>query len=90
MTVTIEELDSLPRDAAIELLTSCCGSRKWTAAMVARRPFGTRDALLRAADEEWNRLEPNDWLEALGYSPPGETHPPEPRADPQPVLALAA
>jgi len=32
----------------------------------------------------------NDWLEALGYSPPGETHPPEPRADPQPVLALAA
>jgi hypothetical protein len=32
----------------------------------------------------------NDWLEALGYPPPGETHPPEPRADPQPVLALAA
>ena len=69
MTVTIEELDSLPRDAAIELLTSCCGSRKWTAAMVARRPFGTRDALLRAADEEWNRLEPNDWLEAFAHHP---------------------
>ncbi len=32
----------------------------------------------------------NDWLEALGYPPPGETHPPEPRADPQPVLALVA
>jgi len=32
----------------------------------------------------------NDWLEALGYPPPGETHPPEPRAAPQPVLALAA
>ncbi len=32
----------------------------------------------------------NDWLEALGYPPPMGAHPPEPRADPQPVLALAA
>ncbi len=32
----------------------------------------------------------NDWLEALGYPPPGETPAPEPRADPQPVLGLAA
>ena len=68
MTVTIAQLDSLPRGAAMELLTSCCGSRKWTAAMVARRPFGSRDALLRAADEEWNRLSPNDWLEAFAVS----------------------
>ena len=37
--------------------------------MVARRPFGTRDALLRAADEEWNRLSPNDWLEAFAHHP---------------------
>jgi len=32
----------------------------------------------------------NDWLEALGYPPPRGTHLPKPRADPQPVLALAA
>ena len=32
----------------------------------------------------------NDWLEALGYPPTESTHSPEPRADPQPVLALAA
>jgi hypothetical protein len=32
----------------------------------------------------------NDWLEALGYPPPMGAHPPEPRADSQPVLALAA
>ena len=69
MTVTIAQLDSLPRGAAMELLTSCCGSRRWTAAMVARRPFGSRDALLRAADEEWNRLSPNDWLEAFAHHP---------------------
>jgi hypothetical protein len=32
----------------------------------------------------------NDWLEALGYPPPMGAHPPEPRADSQPMLALAA
>ena len=32
----------------------------------------------------------NDWLEALGYPPPGAIHLPEPRADPQPALALVA
>jgi len=32
----------------------------------------------------------NDWLEALGYPPPGEAHPPESRALSQQVLALAA
>jgi hypothetical protein len=30
-----------------------------------------------------------DWLEALGYPPPEGTHPPEPRVDQQPLLALA-
>ena len=69
MTITIDELDSLPRDAAIEILSSCCGSMRWTESMVARRPFVTRDALFRAADEEWNRLSPNDWLEAFAHHP---------------------
>jgi 2-oxo-4-hydroxy-4-carboxy-5-ureidoimidazoline decarboxylase len=69
VTISIEELDSLPRDAAAEILSSCCGSTRWTAAMVARRPFGTREALLRAADEEWNRLSPSDWLEAFSHHP---------------------
>ncbi len=32
----------------------------------------------------------NDWLEALGYPPPGAIHLPESCADPQPVLALVA
>jgi len=32
----------------------------------------------------------NDWLAALGYPPPKRAYSPEPRADPQPVLALAA
>ena len=69
MTITIAELDSVPRDAAIEFLSSCCGSTRWSEAMVARRPFVTCDALLQAADEEWKRLSPNDWLEAFAHHP---------------------
>ena len=37
--------------------------------MVARRPFGSRDALLNAAREEWWALSPADWLEAFSHHP---------------------
>jgi len=32
----------------------------------------------------------HDWLEALGYPPPGAVCSPESHADPQPTLALVA
>ena len=37
--------------------------------MLARRPFGSRDALLEAAREEWWALSPDDWLEAFSHHP---------------------
>ncbi len=37
--------------------------------MLARRPFGSRDALLTAAREEWWALAPDDWLEAFSHHP---------------------
>ena len=37
--------------------------------MLARRPFRTREALLRAADEEWSKLGPSDWLAAFAHHP---------------------
>jgi OHCU decarboxylase len=42
--------------------------------MVTRRPFFSRDAVLRAADDEWNSLDERDWLEAFSHHPRiGET-----------------
>jgi len=67
--MTVTELDVLPPGKAAALLAACCGSRAWTAAMVARRPFATRDALVRGADDEWARLAPADWLEAFSHHP---------------------
>jgi OHCU decarboxylase len=37
--------------------------------MVSRRPFFSRDAVLRAADDEWNALAERDWLEAFAHHP---------------------
>lgn len=37
--------------------------------MIARRPFGSRDALLAAAREEWFALSPDDWREAFSHHP---------------------
>jgi len=66
---SITAFDALPEEAAAEQLASCCGSREWVRKMLARRPFGTSDALLGAADELWWSLAADDWLEAFAHHP---------------------
>ena len=51
------------------MLRACCGSTRWVERMLVRRPFGGRDALLKAAREEWFALPPTDWLEAFSHHP---------------------
>ena len=65
----VEALDALPAAEAAPLLASCCGSAEWVRRMVERRPFGTVEALLAAADEIWWSLAPADWLEAFAHHP---------------------
>ncbi len=67
--MTIDELDALTARDAESALRACCGSSRWVSEMVSRRPFGTVDALLGAADEEWSRTGPADWLEAFSHHP---------------------
>jgi OHCU decarboxylase len=37
--------------------------------MITARPFGSRDAVLSAADRIWSSLSPSDWLEAFDHHP---------------------
>ena len=67
--MTVSELDAAPSAVAGRALQQCCGSARWVAAMLARRPFGTEDALLRATDECWWALGTSDWLEAFSHHP---------------------
>lgn len=54
---------------AEKALAECCGSTRWVAGMLARRPFKSRGSLDAAADEIWCSLEPRDWLEAFASHP---------------------
>ena len=62
-------LDSATEAEAGALLRRCCGAARWVAAMLARRPFGSGEALFTAARDEWFRLGRADWLEAFGHHP---------------------
>jgi 2-oxo-4-hydroxy-4-carboxy-5-ureidoimidazoline decarboxylase len=62
-------LDGATAAEARDLLTRCCGSSRWVTAMLARRPFGSDDALLAIADEEWAGVGREDVLEALSHHP---------------------
>ncbi|MFN2637355.1 MAG: 2-oxo-4-hydroxy-4-carboxy-5-ureidoimidazoline decarboxylase [Gemmatimonadaceae bacterium] len=68
-TLSVAELDTMPESKASEVLQACCGATRWVSEMVRRRPFGTRDSVLFAADEVWRSLEPSDWLEAFSHHP---------------------
>ena len=64
-----QEIDAADDADARATLAACCGSSRWVQRMSARRPFGSRDALLKAAREEWSALSPDDWLEAFAHHP---------------------
>jgi 2-oxo-4-hydroxy-4-carboxy-5-ureidoimidazoline decarboxylase len=70
-----QRLDLAPPDEARDLLQSCCGATAWVDRMMARRPFGSRDALAAAARDEWFGLGHSDWLEAFSQHPKiGDRH----------------
>lgn len=62
-------LDAMDPDAASAALARCCGSRRWVADMLARRPFGDDARLLAAADAAWSTATPDDVREALSHHP---------------------
>ena len=62
-------LNGLPESDSRAELLRCCASTRWSAAMVAARPFASDAAVLAAADRAWWALGPEDWLEAFAAHP---------------------
>lgn len=69
MTLSISELDAMSEQEVAAIFRECCGATRWVDAMTDRRPFRSRDALVKAADEEWRRCDERDWLEAFSHHP---------------------
>jgi 2-oxo-4-hydroxy-4-carboxy-5-ureidoimidazoline decarboxylase len=62
-------IDAAPADEARAMLRVCCGSARWIERMLAERPFGSSERVLRLARDLWFALEPSDWREAFGHHP---------------------
>ncbi len=67
--VTVTQLDEMPADEAGSLLKECCGSTRWVAMMLARRPFRFRDSVFFSADLFWKSLTLRDCMEAFAHHP---------------------
>jgi OHCU decarboxylase len=67
--MTLAEFNALPATRAESVLTDCCGATRWAASVASKRPYETVEALHRAADSIWWKLDRNDWLEAFGHHP---------------------
>jgi 2-oxo-4-hydroxy-4-carboxy-5-ureidoimidazoline decarboxylase len=67
--VTLEALDGVPEHEARAALARCCGARRWVDAMLGARPYGSRAALLAAADRAEREMAREDWLEAFSHHP---------------------
>lgn len=78
--MTIEELNEQTAQEAVDALLECCGSQNWAKGMAKARPFRDLEALLKAGDSVWSKLEKDDWLEAFAAHPRiGDLDPDEPR-----------
>ena len=64
-----EVLAGLAEDQATAALFRCCGAPRWVEGMRARLPFVSTPALLAAADEVWQGLGREDYLEAFSHHP---------------------
>jgi 2-oxo-4-hydroxy-4-carboxy-5-ureidoimidazoline decarboxylase len=67
--MNLQELNLATTESAQQELIRCCGSSRWAEKMLTQRPFKSKEELLCLADDIWQRLEKEDWLEAFSHHP---------------------
>jgi OHCU decarboxylase len=65
----LEDLNTLPDDAAVAHFLRCCGSIQWARLMAGKRPFASIAQAAGQADRVWASLRAEDWLEAFAAHP---------------------
>ena len=69
MTEPHQHLNALDERAAAEALRRCCGAERWVQAMVSSRPFASQAELEQRAEQCWQALGAEDYLEAFTHHP---------------------
>jgi OHCU decarboxylase len=69
MNATLAAWNIAGESEALAAMLACCGSKRWAAAMVARRYIASAAELSKAADSVWSAMQESDWLEAFACHP---------------------
>jgi len=69
MSEWLERFNQMSSADAEHGLVACCDSRGWAQAVVRQRPFRSAEELLAAAEAEWWRMPPAEWLHAFAAHP---------------------
>jgi len=65
----VSELNELSRADCIEAFKRCCGAMTWCKKLTERRPFDGFESLTNFAEQVFDELTENDWLEAFTCHP---------------------
>jgi len=65
----LEQLNHVAKETAETRFLDCCGSKRWAQEMAQARPFSDVGELLNQAEQIWQNLEAQDWLEAFAAHP---------------------
>jgi OHCU decarboxylase len=69
MSEKLEQLNQAAKETAEADFLNCCGSQTWARMMTEARPFADVAALIKQAEQIWQNLESQDWLEAFAAHP---------------------
>ena len=65
----LARFNALPAGDAVRLLLGCCSAPGWARRVAGRRPFGSVDDLLAAADAAWAARQPGELEAAMAGHP---------------------
>jgi OHCU decarboxylase len=69
MSEKLAQLNQAAKETAEADFLNCCGSQTWVRMMTEARPFADVAALMTQAEQIWQNLETQDWLEAFTAHP---------------------
>ena len=69
MNERLEQLNQAAKETAEADFLNCCGSQTWARMMTEARPFADVAALVNRAEQIWQNLESQDWLETFAAHP---------------------
>jgi 2-oxo-4-hydroxy-4-carboxy-5-ureidoimidazoline decarboxylase len=68
-TMTLHDLNTLPKQQLKEELLKCCGSKAWVEKMLPFFPAEDLVEILEDAEEQWYKCTEKDWKEAFAHHP---------------------